>query len=102
MKVGDKVVCINASSVLPGLTPPPLKRGDIYTVGGICYCPGCGVMNLDVGIHAENKNIQCQCGHLALTNGVWWAYASRFAPLEEKSDTMFEDIFQVVTNENRL
>lgn len=96
MKVGDRVVCIKPHS--NGV----LVVGKIYVVGGIYFTPCCGDMLLDVGIGGSGLQFCGDCKQIYDLGAPWWISSKLFAPLEEKSDTMFEDIFQVVTNETRL
>ena len=88
--IGQKVICINAGPINTVYrTAPPLTYGNRYTVRGIYHCYNCGHYNLDVGIpHDMVKDHICVC-NIRIKTPVWWVSATRFAPIEEKSETDF-------------
>lgn len=93
--VGQRVVCVNAGVIdahIPG-NDPPLMVGRVYIVGGMLTC-GCGASMVDVGLSSPYPTM-CACGRI--TSDGWWVYASRFAPIEEISDTTVEDILEAIT-----
>lgn len=91
-KVGKEVVCINDRPIVVGCASPPLQRGQNYTIKDIKYCKGCGVQYVHVGLinTVFNQN-ECSCGFKSKATNKWYVFSSRFAPLEEKGETMVEE-----------
>ncbi len=100
-KINQKVVCINNKPISKfGTNHPKLIKGKIYTIENIKYCSFCGICFVDIGIRSNNK-LYCACGCIIdKPNGVWFVFASRFAPLEEKSESHVEDFLNIETIKN--
>jgi hypothetical protein len=96
MHVGQKVVCIKAGPIIliPGVLHPPLILGAIYTILGIRNCP-CGNVVVDVGLSSEYQTLEMcsKCGRIEQPTPIWWVGAKRFAPVEEKTDSIFIEQF---------
>ena len=79
-KVGDRVIA---------LTDPfnefsqPRKKGQIYTVKAVAYCPKCGAQKVNIGHASIYKMIECGCGCVTETNGLRWTNSFHFAPIDE-------------------
>ena len=96
MKIGQRVVCVNAGPMGPMKNVPcPVVLGREYAVGGLKTCPQCGLVVIDVGVRQKGVSL-CACGYLANDGDTWWISASRFAPLEERGDVMVEDVINVL------
>lgn len=75
---GQKVICIKGTRSVCGVE---LKEYAKYTVKSIWHCK-CDIV-LDVGLRISSSDSCFKCNTLLSTDGVWWLYAWRFAPLEE-------------------
>lgn len=80
-KVGQRVVCLRSGGTYY------LTLGQTYTVRALDYC--CE-QTIDVGMSCPASRCP-HCGHIA--SGSWYL-ASRFAPIEEISETTYEDILK--------
>ncbi len=95
-KVGQKVVCINTSSLVSTKeVKPKLIKGKIYTVNSIIYCGQCGTQKVDVGLIIDVSGVVCCCGFV-LEPTARWAASQRFAPI----DNLSESIEEAVSNED--
>jgi hypothetical protein len=95
MRVGQKVVCVDASGGGP-LLAPPLVVGNTYIVHGVLH-HHCGYAIVDVGIRPPSYiPLFCVCGDKIVTNSIWWCRASRFRPLEERGETTVEEILETI------
>ena len=92
MKLGQKVVCVDASGDDEGSSY--LIQGRVYVVRGMRM--GCCVEEVDVGLIGDWDISVCSiCGQEEDTR-VGWSFASRFRPLEEKSETMIETVLESI------
>jgi len=79
-KIGDNVVA---------LTDPeneecqPRKKGHVYTVFDVAYCPKCGVQEINIGPHTNSAYTLCDCGGRHDTRGLFWTHSCLFAPIDE-------------------
>ena len=98
MKIGQKVVCINDSG------NNQLKKGKIYQIYGFGCCIKCGALKFDLHIPRMATHTLCFCGYQRhYEPGDWYlADARRFAPLEEISETTYEDIRKPINVELEL
>jgi hypothetical protein len=79
MKVGDRVVCVNAAKF-----GNRLKKGAIYVINSMQKC-SCGAINFDVGLKSSQFIICEDCGTFFTHNGCWWVHHSLFAPISYNS-----------------
>ncbi len=86
-KVGDRVKCINASSVHPLFKKPPLVLGREYIIYNISEC-SCGAICLDVGFASELGQTHCHhCGNISHSlDETHWCSSKRFIKVQEKKE----------------
>jgi hypothetical protein len=92
LKVGQKVVALcfhNNHSA-------EIKKGVAYTVSAITYCNKCGIQAISLGDPSKNPFSKCCCGNSYLNDGLSIFFSSRFAPL----DNLSESIAEAVSNED--
>ena len=90
-KIGQKVVCINASNF------PFYKVGDIYIVQDILFCQKCGRQCINVG-RPSTGGTHCSYCMIMIASSGHYPSSELFAPLEEKSETMFDDLISKIFN----
>lgn len=78
-KVGQKVVAItnplNSGS-------QPRKKGEIYTVKDVRYCPKTGYQYINIGCISQASFFKCSnCGSLHESFGKYWTRSKHFKPL---------------------
>ena len=95
-KIGQEVVCINASNQFHnGFNPfSAIKEGEVYEVKMVTIRSCCGVETIDVGIRSTSRNEVCICGHKKEA-GIYRNFNSnRFAPL--LSSTQSEELSEII------
>lgn len=87
-KIGDKVICIDASK--RSIASPNLVLNREYIVHDTEYCPNCNRQSIDVGLVSErdkngNNFMLClQCDHVYDDNtDIHWCGSYRFRKVEE-------------------
>lgn len=97
-RVGQRVVCIEDSETID------ITKGNIYTVCRISSCSNCKIEKIDVGLALPEGYSGTTCYNCRQSNsdGIHWYMACRFAPLEEISDTTFDEIMEQITKPVQL
>lgn len=88
--IGQKVVCIEVHP------EGYLEMGKIYSIEGLHEKCGCGML-VDVGIKTKSTTsfIHCMsCGKIRQNDGIKLFSPRRFAPVEEISNTTFDEIME--------
>lgn len=91
-RIGQKVVAL--------VTYRGIAKGNIYTVLSVEYCPKCGKQIVSVGLVEDNLKIGygCDCGLFFPLGSEKKYYSSRFAPVEEISETKIEEVLQSISD----
>jgi len=76
--IGQKVVCVDVY-VDPKYRRCPLVKGRVYAIRVLRTCPGCGSVEVDVGIRSEGTTL-CYCNHVSPSSMEWWFSPHRFRP----------------------
>lgn len=79
-KVGDKVVALTDN---PDKDCQPRKKGKIYSVHAVSYCPVNGAQFINLGVPTNIQGLFCGCGQIHPTQGLDWTYSKHFAPVED-------------------
>lgn len=83
IKVGDRVICVDASAHAMG-TPPPLIKGRHYLVYGANKWP-CGCVAIDVGLTGNEYGTYCsEHGSSHVPGIIHWCSSKRFRKVQEK------------------
>ena len=92
MKLGQKVVCVDATPHQGGIVK--LIAGNVYTIQGMQIW--CCAEVVHVGLATTFGYMKCSvCGARKQSDDAWHL-ASRFRPLEEKSETMIETVLESI------
>lgn len=87
-QIGQEVICINNTSLIPNTIPPPLILNKIYAVQDEHTC-SCGHKSIDVGIRFKRniflskfrRAVCSKCGIYHKTK-IWWCDIRRFALID--------------------
>lgn len=91
-KIGERVICIDAST--GGLSAIPLKLHKEYVILDVRYCVKCGQQLVDIGAGAVRNLTRghCRCGHIdvmKMGDTLFFGHR-RFVPLQELDAVMSE------------
>lgn len=96
-KVGEKVLCVNATSGNNGpWIGPKLELHKEYTIYGVMYCSSCGKQMVDVHTTSADHTpvvdtLTCNCNNTFKTNSPYhWCGNWRFVRSEEMNAVMEE------------
>lgn len=101
-KVGQKVVCVDATHHDASKLKAPLKNGEIYNVSLVVNC-SCGAHIIGVGISKKTGMKQyCYCGNQIKSNQ-WHHTATRFRPLDHSfGENLATEIEQEINEEQLI
>jgi hypothetical protein len=83
--IGQKIICVKTHS------QNIVVRGQEYVVVDIDTCR-CGNILIDVGLSSDREKMGCVDCAAIWKDNAWWLSARLFAPIEEKSETNFNEI----------
>lgn len=99
-KAGMKAVCVDATPLNCDGFHPTLKMYVVYPVCGVMTCPGCGSVQLDIGVRDTcSMDSICKCGDVENTGSMWLFSAWRFRPLLSQEQSELDAIEQEVSQE---
>lgn len=87
-KVGQRVVCVR------GHSRGVVRVGQEFVVFGVSRCVGCGCFVVNVGICGSGRTTCNRCLSVLTSSGIHWLDSCLFAPIEEISETTYEDILK--------
>ncbi len=79
-EVGDKVIALTNPKTA---NSQPRKKGQIYIVKAIKYCPYCGIQAINIGQQTTNIIVVCKCGKQQNTTGLKWTQSHHFVKPQE-------------------
>lgn len=98
--VGQRVVAITDPK---NSNCQPRKKGCVYVVRDVCYCPKTGRQRINIGELTNIDLYRCRaCGGVHPTNGKGWTSSTHFKTLELDYEFVEEVIKQVREYEHEL
>lgn len=83
-EIGERVIALTTN---PDDLHQPRKKGDIVTVQNTMYCIKCGVQCINFNNNTVPNymcdEVECNCGHSQLHNGLYWTDSEHFAKIDE-------------------
>lgn len=91
-RVGQKVACIKAASIIPYIRPHDTVNGRIYTVRDVYACPATGkpALRFEEHINPIHPTYGVECGY----------FAERFRPVVERKTSI--SIFTQMLNPSKV
>jgi len=94
-EIGEYVVALNTPS---DPRSQPRKKGHVYQIKDISYCPRCNVQKINIGAAPPSyiDLITCACGCSYDNKGLHWTMSKYFAPIDEMvKDGVIEELVEI-------
>lgn len=89
MKVGDKVIALSDS---PTEQSQFRKKGSVYIVNDITFCPFCCINLVNIGQRTNLQAVQCKCNTMLHTRGLMWTPTSEFILYSNREKEMYNAV----------
>lgn len=85
MKVGDKIIALSDA---PNDSCQFRRKGSVYMVNSLSYCPVCNNNLINIGQRSQHTAVKCKCGMMMHSQGLMWTPEYEFVLLADKQKAL--------------
>jgi len=99
-KVSDKAVALTSAL---SQRYQQRKKGNVYKVCAIRYCPVDGHQSINIGQATAHTRFECNCGNYHPTNGLRWTDVRHFEkPISLPRTAAIDELLSIPLTEERV